>query len=97
MIHYQGSILNRISTAIASCIVILFILTIILKYSEKPITYNFVELQMKYKHYVVIDKEQKNEDTYILVLRNPETNHVHKVRVKSYLYESVYYVGDMIK
>lgn len=97
MVHYQSSILNRISTAIAGCIIVLFLLTTVLKYSREPITYNFVELQMKYKHYVVIDKEEKDEDTFILILKNPETSRVHKVKVHSYLYQNVYYVGDKIR
>lgn len=57
---------------------------------------NFVELQMKYKHYTVADKYQKG-DTYVLCLVNPITKKKCKVYVAEYLYMCVYFVGDTIK
>lgn len=66
------------------------------KYENKE-PYNFVELQMRYKHYTVKDKYQPNENTYVLCLVNPITRDEYKVYIADYLYMNVYFVGDTIK
>lgn len=99
MIYYeQRDIMNRVSrTIIVMLLAIIVGAMVAKKLQTGAMTYNFVDLQMRYKHYVVVDKEELEEDTYILRLRNPETNKTSKVYVKPYLYQNVYFVGDTIK
>lgn len=99
MIYYEKEdIMNRVSrTIIVMLLAIIVGAMVAKKLQTGAMTYNFVDLQMRYKHYVVVDKEELEEDTYILRLRNPETNKTSKVYVKPYLYQNVYFVGDTIK
>lgn len=62
-----------------------------------PKKLNFVELQMRYKHYTVSNKYQKDDKTYVLCLLNPITDKEYKVYVAEYLYMCVYFIGDTIK
>lgn len=59
----------------------------------------FVDLQMKYKNYILVNKERSitNDEEYKFTLRNPITNQNSTVYVKYYLYHHVYFVGDTIK
>ena len=59
-------------------------------------TYNYVELQSKYKNYVIIDKISDNEE-YCLILRNPCTYEEYKVYISSSEYYNGCYVTDTIK
>lgn len=63
------------------------------------VQYNFVDLQMKYKNYILVNKERSitNDEEYKFTLRNPITNQNSTVYVKYYLYHHVYFVGDTIK
>lgn len=64
---------------------------------DHPI-YNFVDMQMKYKRYLVVDKYVEHfSDSYVFILKNPVTNQNNRVYVKDYLYTNVYFVGDTIK
>ena len=52
---------------------------------------------MRFKHYVVSDKYQEDEDTYVICLVNPVTGNEYKAYITDYLYMNVYFVGDTIK
>ena len=92
--------LNRISRVLVTAI-ITYIIGIIIKreYEESKTVYNFVDLQMKYKNYILVNKERSitNDEEYKFTLRNPITNQNSTVYVKYYLYHHVYFVGDTIK
>lgn len=59
-------------------------------------TYNYVELQSKYKNYIIIDKIS-DDDEYCLILRNPCTYEEYKVYISSSEYYNGCYVTDTIK
>lgn len=92
--------LNRISRVLVTAIII-YIIGILIKreYEESKTVYNFVDLQMKYKNYILVNKERSiiNDEEYKFTLRNPITNQNSTVYVKYYLYHHVYFVGDTIK
>lgn len=92
--------LNRISRILVTAI-ITYIVGILIKreYEESKTVYNFVDLQMKYKNYILVNKERSitNDEEYKFTLRNPITNQNSTVYVKYYLYHHVYFVGDTIK
>lgn len=92
--------LNRISRVLVTAI-ITYIIGILIKreYEESKTVYNFVDLQMKYKNYILVNKERSitNNEEYKFTLRNPITNQNSTVYVKYYLYHHVYFVGDTIK
>lgn len=92
--------LNRISRVLVTAI-ITYIIDILIKreYEESKTVYNFVDLQMKYKNYILVNKERSitNDEEYKFTLRNPITNQNSTVYVKYYLYHHVYFVGDTIK
>ena len=78
-------------------LIIIIAYAIIICIPEHPI-YNFVDLQMKYKRYLLVDKYVENfSDSYVFILKNPVTNQNNRVYVKDYLYTNVYFVGDTIK
>lgn len=92
--------LNRISRVLVTAIII-YIVGILIKreYEESKTVYNFVDLQMKYKNYILVNKERSitNDEEYRFTLRNPITNQNSTIYVKYYLYHHVYFVGDTIK
>jgi hypothetical protein len=92
--------LNRISRVLVTAI-ITYIVGILIKreYEESKTVYNFVDLQMKYKNYILVNKERSitNDEEYKFTLRNPITNQNSTIYVKYYLYHHVYFVGDTIK
>lgn len=92
--------LNRISRVLVTAI-ITYIIGILIKreYEESKTVYNFVDLQMKYKNYILVNKERSitNDEEYKFTLHNPITNQNSTVYVKYYLYHHVYFVGDTIK
>lgn len=92
--------LNRISRILVIAI-ITYIIGILIKreYEESKTVYNFVDLQMKYKNYILVNKERSitNDEEYKFTLCNPITNQNSTVYVKYYLYHHVYFVGDTIK
>jgi len=94
----MNNILNRISKYVLILILIVAGAYIALKcIPERPI-YNFVDMQMKYKRYLVVDKYVEHfSDYYVFILKNPVTKQNSKVYVKDYLYSNVYFVGDTIK
>lgn len=69
--------LNRISRILVIAI-ITYIIGILIKreYEESKTVYNFVDLQMKYKNYILVNKERSitNDEEYKFTLRNPITN-----------------------
>lgn len=79
-------------------ILVLVIRLILFITSEEPI-YNFVDLQIKYKNYIVANKYKSmtNDTLYLMVLKNPITEDLEKVYVKDYLYINTYFVGDTVK
>mgnify|MGYP003492203446 FL=1 len=92
--------LNRISRILVIAI-ITYIIGILIKreYEESKTVYNFVDLQMKYKNYILVNKERSitNDEEYKFTLRNPITNQSSTIYVEYYLYHHVYFVGDTIK
>lgn len=92
--------LNRISRVLVTAIII-YIVGILIKreYEESKTVYNFVDLQMKYKNYILVNKERSitNDEEYKFTLRNPITNQSSTIYVEYYLYHHVYFVGDTIK
>lgn len=92
--------LNRISRVLVTAI-ITYIIGILIKreYEESKTVYNFVDLQMKYKNYILVNKERSitNDEEYKFTLRNPITNQSSTIYVECYLYHHVYFVGDTIK
>ena len=95
------NILNRISMIVVSILVICWLSLLIYKQiaEDTKDPYNFVDLQMKYKNYILVNKERSitNDEEYKFTLRNPITNQNSTVYVKYYLYHHVYFVGDTIK
>lgn len=92
--------LNQISRVLVIAIITYIIGTLIKReYEESKTVYNFVDLQMKYKNYILVNKERSitNDEEYKFTLRNPITNQNSTVYVKYYLYHHVYFVGDTIK
>lgn len=92
--------LNQISRILVIAIITYIIGTLIKReYEESKTVYNFVDLQMKYKNYILVNKERSitNDEEYKFTLRNPITNQNSTVYVKYYLYHHVYFVGDTIK
>lgn len=67
--------------------------------SESKTTYNFIDLQMKYKNYIVVNKKRSilDDETYLFEVENPITHQRNTVYVEYYLYYNVYFVGDTIK
>jgi hypothetical protein len=95
--HYE---LNRISRILIVAIITYIIGNLVIKeYEKSKAVYNFVDLQMKYKNYILVNKERSitNNEEYKFTLRNPITNQNSTVYVKYYLYHHVYFVGDTIK
>lgn len=90
-----ANVLNVISKYILLLLVIVYVTFFATKQVKKE-SNGFVELQMRYKHYIVSNKYEENEN-YILCLVNPITKDEYKVHVADYLYMSVYFVGDTIK
>lgn len=95
--HYE---LNRISRILIVAIITYIIGNLVIKkYERSKAVYNFVDLQMKYKNYILVNKESSitNDEKYKFTLRNPITNQNSTVYVRYYLYHHVYFVGDTIK
>lgn len=93
------SILNTISNFLCVIILCAVVIAAIIgpfKKKDKVEIYNYVELQMRFKHYMLIDKFQENNQ-YIFYLVNPVTNKEYKVNVTEALYCNIYFVGDTIK
>lgn len=100
MIEVHHDILNSTSRFII--VIILFVVAcfgISKTESESKTTYNFVDLQMKYKNYIVVNKKRSifNDETYLFEVENPITHQRSTIYVEYYLYHNVYFVGDTIK
>lgn len=96
MIKRSSNILNSTSKLLVIMITIVVIVHILKNWEPKD-PYGFVDLQMRFKHYVVSDKYQEDEDTYVIRLVNPVTGNEYKAYITDYLYMNVYFVGDTIK
>lgn len=96
MIRRSSNILNSTSKLLVVMVTIVVIIYILKNWEPKD-PYGFVDLQMRFKHYVVSDKYQENEDTYVIRLVNPVTGNEYKAYITDYLYMNVYFVGDTIK
>lgn len=96
MIRRSSNILNSTSKLLVVMITIVVIIYILKNWEPKD-PYGFVDLQMRFKHYVVSDKYQEDEDTYVIRLVNPVTGNEYKAYIADYLYMNVYFVGDTIK
>lgn len=92
----SSNILNGISKLLVLSIAIIVIVHMLKDWEPKD-PYGFVDLQMRFKHYVVSNKYQENEDTYVIRLVNPVTGNEYKAYITDYLYMNVYFVGDTIK
>lgn len=93
------SVLSTISNFLCVFILCAVIIAAIIgpfRKEDKVKIYNFVELQMRFKHYMLIDKLQE-DDQYIFYLVNPVTKQEYKVSVTEALYCNIYFVGDTIK
>lgn len=96
MIRRISNILNSTSKLLVVMVTIVVIIYILKNWEPKD-PYGFVDLQMRFKHYVVSDKYQEDEDTYVIRLVNPVTGNEYKAYITDYLYMNVYFVGDTIK
>lgn len=96
MIRRSSNILNSTSKLLVVMVTIVVIIYILKNWEPKD-PYGFVDLQMRFKHYVVSDKHQEDEDTYVIRLVNPVTGDEYKAYIADYLYMNVYFVGDTIK
>lgn len=96
MIRRSSDILNSTSKLLVVMVTIVVIIYILKNWEPKD-PYGFVDLQMRFKHYVVSDKYQEDEDTYVIRLVNPVTGNEYKAYITDYLYMNVYFVGDTIK
>ena len=96
MIRRSSNILNSTSKLLVIMVTIVVIIYILKNWEPKD-PYGFVDLQMRFKHYVVSDKYQEDEDTYVMRLVNPVTGNEYKAYITDYLYMNVYFVGDTIK
>lgn len=92
----SSNILNGISKLLVLSIAIIAIVHMLKDWEPKD-PYGFVDLQMRFKHYVVSNKYQEDEDTYVIRLVNPVTGNEYKAYITDYLYMNVYFVGDTIK
>lgn len=95
------SVLNRIGNFLCGALLLAIIAGAIFgslnfnKRKSEPLS--FVDLQVRYKHYLVSNKYQEDDNTYVLCLVNPVTGNEYKAYVTYYLYLDVYFVGDTIK
>lgn len=96
MIRRSSNILISTSKLLVVMVTIVVIIYILKNWEPKD-PYGFVDLQMRFKHYVVSDKYQEDEDTYVIRLVNPVTGNEYKAYITDYLYMNVYFVGDTIK
>lgn len=92
----SSNFLIRISELLALSTAIIVVVHALKNWEPKD-PYGFVDLQMRFKHYVVSDKYQEDEDTYVIRLVNPVTGDEYKAYIADYLYMNVYFVGDTIK
>ena len=92
----SSNFLIRISELLALSTAIIVVVHALKNWEPKD-PYGFVDLQMRFKHYVVSNKYQEDEDTYVIRLVNPVTGDEYKAYIADYLYMNVYYVGDTIK
>ena len=92
----SSNFLIRISELLALSTAIIVVVHALKNWEPKE-PYGFVDLQMRFKHYVVSDKYQEDEDTYVIRLVNPVTGDEYKAYITDYLYMNVYFVGDTIK
>lgn len=92
----SSNFLIRISELLALSTAIIVVVHALKNWEPKD-PYGFVDLQMRFKHYVVSDKYQEDEDTYVIRLVNPVTGDEYKAYITDYLYMNVYFVGDTIK
>lgn len=94
----MNNVMNKISKYILVIILIIIIAYTIIRCIPEHSIYNFVDLQMKYKRYLLEDKYMEHiSGNYVFILMNPVTKQSNKVYVKDYLYTNVYFVGDTIK
>lgn len=96
MIRRSSNILNSTSKLLVVMVTIVVIIYILKNWEPKD-PYGSVDLQMRFKHYIVSDKYQEDEDTYVIRLVNPVTGNEYKAYIADYLYMNVYFVGDTIK
>lgn len=93
------NILNRISMIVVSVLVICWLSLLIYKQiaEDTKDPYNYVDLQMRFKRYILTNKYQETDKDYVFYLVNPVTGDEYKAYVADYLYINVYFVGDTIK
>lgn len=93
------NILNRISMIVVSVLVICWLSLLIYKQiaEDTKDPYNYVDLQMRFKRYILTNKYQETDKDYVFYLVNPVTGDEYKAYVADYLYMNVYFVGDTIK
>lgn len=93
------NILNRISMIVVSILIICWLSLLIYKQiaEDTKNPYNFVDLQMRFKRYILTNKYQETDKDYVFYLVNPVTGDEYKAYVADYLYMNVYFVGDTIK
>lgn len=88
---------NKVSKTILWTIIFIVIAALLFaKVNKTREKYNFLDLQMQYKNYILVEKVRNGEE-YRFTLRNPITEKENTIYVEYYLYHNVYYVGDKIK
>lgn len=96
----DSNILNKISAVVVLLICVCALAFIVYDAINTHTTkepYNFVDLQMRFKRYIVTNKYQESDKNYVFYLVNPVTGDEYKAYVADYLYMNVYFVGDTIK
>lgn len=98
-VKVNHNILNRISMIVVSILIICWLSLLIYKQitEDTKDPYNFVDLQMRFKRYILTNKYQETDKDYVFYLVNPVTGDEYKAYVADYLYMNVYFVGDTIK
>lgn len=88
---------NKVSKIILWTIIFVVVAALLFtKVNKTREKYNFLDLQMQYKNYILVEKVRNGEE-YRFTLRNPITEKETTIYVEYYLYHNVYYVGDKIK
>ena len=81
------SVLNRISNFLCVALLLAIIAGAIFgspfNFRKKYEPLGFVDLQVRYKHYLVSNKYQEDDDTYVLCLVNPVTGDEYKSYIEA--------------
>lgn len=99
MTVHVNNCLNHISKVLITILTSILLVVFIIKIVPEKSVYNYIDLKIQYKNYIVINKEKStiNDELFILKIKNPMTNRIKEIYVKEYIYTHVYFVGDTIR